>query len=73
MSVEKTRRRLWFFSLLTLLVMLQTATPAWAWGTLGHREIARLAEKHMTPKAKAAVAAILEPNESMADASLWED
>jgi hypothetical protein len=34
---------------------------------------ARLAEKHMTPKAKAAVAAILEPNESIADASHWAD
>jgi hypothetical protein len=73
MPVEKTRRSSWFVSLLTLLVILQTATPAWAWGTLGHRVIARLAEKHLTPQAKAAVAAILEPNESLADASLWAD
>jgi hypothetical protein len=53
--------------------MLQTATPAWAWGRLGHRVIARLAEKHMTPEAKAGVAALLEAGESMADASLWAD
>ena len=69
MPVEKTRRSSRLVSLLTLLVVFQTATPAWAWGTLGHRVIARLAEKHMTPEAKAAVAALLEPNESMADAS----
>jgi hypothetical protein len=59
--------------LLTLLVTHQTATPAWAWGRLGHRVIARLAEKHMTPEAKAAVAAPLEPGESMAGASLRAD
>jgi len=73
MPIEKTRRSLRFVSLLTLLVAFQTATPALAWGTFGHRVIARLAEKHMTPQAKAAVAAILEPNESLADASLWAD
>jgi hypothetical protein len=49
------------------------ATPAWAWGRLGHREIARIAEKSVTPKAKAAVAELLEPGESLADASTWAD
>jgi len=73
MSVEKTRRSSWFVSLLTLLVAFQMATPAGAWGALGHRVIARLAEKHLTPEAKAAVAALLEPGESIADASLWAD
>jgi hypothetical protein len=47
--------------------------PALAWGQLGHRVIARLAEQHMTPQARAAVAAILEPGESLADASIWAD
>jgi hypothetical protein len=44
MPVEKSRRSSWFVSLLTLLVILQTATPVRAWETLGHRVIARLAE-----------------------------
>ena len=39
----------------------------------GHRVISRLAEKHMTPAAKAGVAALLEPGELLADASLWAD
>jgi len=73
MHIEKTRRSSWFVSLLTLLVTFQAATPAWARGRLGHRVIARLAEKHMTPEAKAAVAALLEPGELLADASLWAD
>jgi nuclease S1 len=73
MPVKKSGRSSSLVRLLTLLVVLQTATPAWAWGRLGHRVTARLAEKHMTPQAKAAVAALLEPGESMGDASLWAD
>jgi hypothetical protein len=41
--------------------------PAWPYF------FARLAEKRMTPEAKASVAALLESSESLADASLWAD
>ncbi len=56
-----------------MLVVLRATTNARTRGTLDHRVIAQLAEKHMTPEAKAAVAALLEPGESMADASLRAD
>jgi hypothetical protein len=57
-----------------VFVFAATATtPVGAWGRLGHRVIARLTEKHLTPEAKAGVAALLESGESMADASLWAD
>jgi hypothetical protein len=55
------------------LAIVWTAPPALAWGRLGHRVIARLAEKHMTPEAKNGAAALLGSGESMADASLWAD
>lgn len=58
---------------LAMLIAFQAVTPAWAWGRLGHRVISRIAEKNLTPKAKAAIAALLEPGESLADASLWAD
>ena len=58
---------------LALMFMLQAATTASAWGPLGHRLTGRLAERHLNPKAKAAVAALLEPGESLATASLWAD
>ena len=70
---KQSPRRSWFVAALTVLFAWQSAPPAWAWGRLGHRVIARLAEKHMTPQAKAAVAELLEPGESLADASLWAD
>ena len=60
-------------SFLAILIVLQTASPAWAWGRLGHRVISRLAEKNLNPKAKAAIAALLDEGESLADASTWAD
>src|SRR5262249_20065924 len=57
---------------LALLIALQ-ASPARAWAPLGHRLAGRLAERHLTPQATAAVKELLEPGESMADASTWAD
>ena len=56
---------------LALLVILQAATPALAWGRLGHQVISRFTEKNLTPKAKAAIADLLEPGEPLADALVW--
>ena len=70
---ERMPRRRWFVIALTLLVVLQATTPAWACGRIGHRVISRLAEKRLTPAAKAAIAELLEPGESLADALLWAD
>ena len=69
----RTFRRSPFVVAMTVLVFLQTATPAWAWGRLGHRVISRLAEQRLTPAARAALVELLEPGESLADASLWAD
>ncbi len=66
-------RCLLFVVAITMLVVLQIATPVWAWGRLGHRVISRIAEKKLTPKARAAITALLEPGESLADASTWAD
>jgi nuclease S1 len=67
------RRRSCFVVAVTLLLALQPAAPVWAWGRLGHRVISRVAEKKLNPKAKLAIAALLEPGESLADASTWPD
>jgi hypothetical protein len=56
-----------------VLVAVQTATPAFASGRLGHRVISRIAEKNLNPIAKAAIAALLDEGESIADASSWAD
>jgi hypothetical protein len=66
-----TRRAL-ILALVCLLVV-GTSAPAWAWGRLGHRVIAKLAERHLTDQAKAEIKALLEPGESLADCSTWAD
>jgi nuclease S1 len=70
---RRTPWRPWFIVALAVLIAVQSVTPVWAWGRLGHRVISRLAESHLTPNAKAAIAELLEPGESLADASLWPD
>ena len=72
MTCQFTKFRRFTFAV-TLLVIVQSTTPAWAWGRLGHRVISRLAEKRLTPAAKTAIAELLGPGESLADASLWAD
>jgi hypothetical protein len=52
--------------------MLAT-TPVRAWGNKGHRLIARVAESHLSDKARAAVNKILDQDEDMADASTYAD
>jgi nuclease S1 len=47
--------------------------PAGAWGRLGHRASARLAESRLSPRARAVIRELLEPGESLADASTWAD
>jgi cell division protein FtsB len=66
-------RRSRFIVTLALLIASQIATPAWAWGRLGHRVISRIAEKNLNPNAKAAIAALLDEGESIADASTCAD
>ena len=72
---RRDRRRLpsWGVLPLTLLVGSQTATPAWAWGRLGHRVTARVAELHLTPRAKTEIKGLLADGESLADCSTWAD
>ena len=66
-------RRL-FAALMSLALILNlSTTPAWAWGRTGRRVIAKLAEQHLSEKAKAEINGLLEPGESLADASTWAD
>jgi nuclease S1 len=69
----RSRYCAWITAPIVTLLTALLAAPACAWAPLGHRAAGRLAERHLTPKAKAAVLELLEPGESMADASTWAD
>ncbi len=70
-TATKLRRALVFT--LAGLIALQSACPAWAREGTGHRVIAKLAERHLSDRAKAEIKALLEPGESLADRSTWAD
>lgn len=49
--------------------------PALAWGPLGHRVVAELAQRHLSPAAEAEVVRLLAPEHtrSLADIASWAD
>lgn len=57
---------------LVLSLALSTIPQAIAWGSLGHRTVAYLAQKHLTTDGAAFVNNLLN-GEDISDASLWPD
>ncbi len=54
-----------------VLAIACVASPAHAWGIEGHQAVARLAEQHLVPAAKAAVSQLL--GQDMASIAVWAD
>lgn len=48
-------------------------SPLWAWGHVGHKTVAYIAQDRLTPEAKKAVRDILGPNQDLATVSTWAD
>jgi hypothetical protein len=68
---EKVIRNILFEVVATLLV-LTLAPSAHAWGPTGHRVVAEIAERHLTPAAQARVSRLL-GGRSLADVANWPD
>jgi nuclease S1 len=67
------KKRAHFSMAVLLLVAYMMPGPVWAWGRIGHRVAAKLAEDRLTPAARAAVRDILGPGVGLADVSTWAD
>jgi len=55
------------------IIFLLAPGIVWPWGRTGHRVSGMMAESRLTPAALTAVRSLLEPGESLADASTWAD
>ena len=55
-----------------ILIFTLIPIAAFSWGKTGHRVVGQIAENHLTPKAAAAVRALLGPD-SLAEVSNWAD
>jgi hypothetical protein len=56
-----------------ICVIVTGSGPSWAWGPLGHRASGFMAERLLRPEVRREVRALLEPGETLADASQWAD
>jgi hypothetical protein len=65
-------KRVWVAAL-SLIGLVGSSNQAFGWGKIGHRVTATMAARRLTPAAASAVKNLLEPGESLADASLWAD
>jgi hypothetical protein len=70
---RRSSRRSALAVIIAVFFILNQAPSASAWGRLGHRVVAQLAELHLTSKAREAVKILLEPGETLADCSTWAD
>jgi hypothetical protein len=57
---------------LSIISFLFIAVGLLSWGVTGHRTVGKIAEKHLTPAARAAVQELL-GSETLADVSTWAD
>jgi nuclease S1 len=56
-----------------LLGLWLTAPRLWAWGSVGHRTIAYIAQDRLTPRTREKVREILGPGQDLASVSVWAD
>ena len=68
---EKRTRNI-FLAVLATLLLLNFAPPAHAWGPTGHRVVAEIAQRHLTPVARTKVSRLL-GGRSLADVANWPD
>src|SRR5258708_5548602 len=64
--------------IVVVLSVFFTATPGWSWGHDGHRLVAKIAARNLSPETRQKLAAILQTNDAgldaaMADAATWPD
>lgn len=55
-----------------LLSLILFTEDLWAWGALGHRIVGKVADNHLSAKAKEEISKII-PNQSLADVATWAD
>ena len=68
---EKRIRNILLKFFVTLL-LLTLASPTYAWGPTGHRVVAEIAQRHLTPAAQAKVSSLLD-GRTLADVANWPD
>jgi hypothetical protein len=70
--MHKKRIRNFLFGVVATSLLVSLTPSAYAWGPTGHRVVAEIAQRHLTPKAQARVARLL-GGRTLADVANWPD
>jgi hypothetical protein len=70
MALNRPRRL--YFRILPMIAAVFFASQISAWGQLGHRVVAGIAERHLTPRSAQSIHALMQGN-SLASMSTWSD
>ena len=70
--MHKQRIRNILLKVVAMLLLLTLPTSAHAWGPTGHRVVAEIAQRHLTPAAQAKVSQLLD-GRTLADVANWPD
>jgi len=66
-------KRIVCWTLAIVLLAMIPARPVFAWGWIGHRVAAKMAEERLNTRARAGVGDLLGPGVKLADVSTWAD
>ena len=68
------KKRIWnvLLKVVAMLLLLNLAPSAHAWGPTGHRVVAEIAQRHLTPAAQAKVSQLLD-GRTLAEVANWPD
>src|SRR5438477_7321974 len=66
------RKKLWCWLCMGCL-MTAIPLPGFAWGAEGHRLVARIAQRNLSPQARQAVGRLLAPGETLESIANWAD
>src|SRR5215213_2569277 len=70
--MHKKRIRSFRLKVVATLLLLTLPHSAYAWGPTGHRVVAEIAQRHLTPAAQAKVSSLLD-GRTLADVANWPD
>ncbi len=62
----------WSFLILTLFILIFPSF-LWAWGAVGHKTVAYIAQDRLTPEAKKAIRRLLGPGQNLVSVCTWAD
>ena len=73
LAIKRVLNKAAFFLSVLSTLIISFPSFAFAWGGVGHRVVAMIAQQHLTPKARQEINKLLQPGETLASISTYAD